>query len=131
MLKVAASPGLARLRSTVGFGLLSLLTATAAAQQVPLSFEASPEVYKVVAQNAAYRVIQVTWAAGQRDALHSHPAAGVYFLDDCKLRFFAPDGASRDGEPKAGYAVVQGPVESHAVQNIGTSPCRLVMFEPK
>jgi quercetin dioxygenase-like cupin family protein len=118
-------------RTVFAAAALGLLAAGAAAQTVPLSFQASPEVYKVVAESATQRVIEVTWAPGQRDLPHAHPAAAVYFVTDCRLRFFLPDGTSRDGEPKAGQAAVQGPVVSHAVQNIGTSVCKLVMFEPK
>ncbi|HET9821534.1 MAG TPA: hypothetical protein VFQ16_06895, partial [Burkholderiaceae bacterium] len=63
--------------------------------------------------------------------VHSHPAAATYFLTDCRLRFFMPDGTTQDSAPMAGRAGVQGPIASHAVQNIGAAPCKLVMFEPR
>ena len=111
----------------------TLLASTTAvlSQTAPLSFLASPEVYKVMAENEQYRIISVTWKPGQRDAPHSHPAAGVYFLTDCALRFFAADGTSRDGQPRAGYAAVQAPIASHSVENIGPADCQLIMFEPR
>ena len=52
------------------------------AQQLPRSFVASPDIYKVAAQNEQYKVISVTWKPGQKDVLHSHPANGVYYLTD-------------------------------------------------
>jgi len=110
---------------------LCLLSAAAVAQTVPPSITASPEIYKVIAENAKYRVISVTWAPGQKDAMHSHPDSAVYVLTDCALRYHLPNGATRDGFPPAGYAVVQAPIESHAVENIGKSDCKLIMFEPK
>lgn len=119
-----------------GFGpvavtVASVLAAHAFAQSVPLSWQASPDVYKVVAESDTVRVIEVTWAPGQRDQAHGHPAAASYFLTDCRLRFFMPDGSTRDTEPRAGYAATQAPIPSHSVQNIGPSACKLVMFEPK
>jgi beta-alanine degradation protein BauB len=111
---------------------LASLSATVQAQPVaPPSFVASPEVYRVVAENDQYRVVLVSWKPGQRDASHAHPAAATYFLTDCVLRFFAPDGSRRDVLPKAGYAVVQEAIASHQVENVGPAECRLVMFEPK
>ena len=103
------------LAATLLAGATAVLSQTA-----PLSFVASPDVYKVIAENEQHRIIAVTWKPGQRDAPHSHPAAGVYFLTDCALRFFAADGASRDGQPRAGYAAVQAAIASHSVENIGT-----------
>lgn len=110
-----------------------LLCGVAGAQSVPRSFVASPDVYKVVAENAQYMVIEVTWKPGQRDVVHAHaPASGVYYLTDCSLRFFMDDGARTvDANPKAGFSVVQGVVPMHSVQNIGSKDCKLVMFEPK
>lgn len=100
--------------------------------QVPHSLVASPDIYKVIAEDARYRVIEVTWAPGQRDVQHSHPAAGVYYPMDCSLRQFGPDGAALgQRDIPAGSAAVQGPLPSHSVQNVGTKPCKLIMFEPK
>lgn len=108
---------------------LLMLAAPISAQPVPRSFQASPEVYRIVAESATHRMIEVTWAPGQRDALHSHSAAATYFITDCKLRYFAADGSSRDGDRAAGYATFQVPIPSHAVQNIGANACKLVMVE--
>lgn len=107
---------------------LALVQPAAAAE--PRSFAASPEVYKVIAENPSYRVIEVTWKPGQRDQLHSHPASAVYYLTDCALRGHLADGSMREGKPRAGTAVVQAEIAGHWVENIGTSDCRLVMFEP-
>ena len=110
--------------------LAGTLPGPAVAQGPPRSFDASPDVYNVIAQNAQYRVIAVSWKPGQRDRLHSHPASAVYYLTDCSLRIHLPDGSYRDGQPKAGAAIVQQPIAGHILENTGTSDCKLVMFEP-
>lgn len=114
----------------VVLALSLLLCGKISAQPLPRSFVASPDVYKVIAENDQYRVISVTWKPGQRDILHSHPASAVYYLTDCNLRIHAPDGTFRDARPSAGAAIVQVPIPGHMLENIGTSECRLVMFEP-
>lgn len=100
------------------------------AQDHPRSFVASPDVYKVLAQDERFKIIAVVWRPGQKDVLHSHPANGVYYLTDCSIRIHAPDGSFRDAQPKAGYAVVQAPIPGHVLENTGSSDCRLIMFEP-
>lgn len=102
----------------------------AMAQPHPRSFVASPDVYKVLAQDERYKVISVVWRPGQKDVMHSHPANGVYYLTDCSIRIHAPDGSFRDAQPKAGYAAVQPPIPGHVLENVGTADCRLIMFEP-
>src|ERR1039457_2064306 len=83
-----------------------LVVRPASADDAPRSYVASPEVYKVIAENNKTRVILATWKPGQRDAWHSHPVTGVYFLTDCEARIHSPDGKFVDARPKAGTAVV-------------------------
>ncbi len=111
--------------------VVAALALPAWAQTTPHAVLASPDIYKVAAENDQYRVIVVNWKPGQRDAMHSHASSGVYFLTDCQLRYFNLEGGSRDGLIKAGHAVVQHPIVGHAVQNIGSTDCRLIMFEPR
>jgi len=101
-----------------------------AAQTPPRSYVASPDIYKVLAQNEQYKIIAVAWRPGQKDLMHSHPASGVYYLTDCSLRLHAPDGSARDVQPKAGLALVQSAIPGHVVENTGSSDCKLIMFEP-
>lgn len=103
-------------------------------QAAPNSFTASPEIYKVIAENDKYRVIEVTWKPGQSDVAHSHPDAAVYYLTDCTLKGSSPlpvPALNATGQRKAGMAAVQPPIPVHTVQNVGTADCKLVMFEPK
>jgi len=101
-------------------------------QAVPRSFAASPDVYRVIAEDEQYRVIAVTWKPGQRDSWHSHGApVAAYNLTDCNIRLHTPDGKTVDGNTKAGDARVRTQAPSHSVENIGKTECRLVLFEPK
>ena len=122
-------------RLSIVAGLLAMATVAlpgqAAAQGQPRSFEASPDIYKVIAQNDSYRVIEVTWKPGQKDQLHSHPTSAVYNLTDCTLRGTLADGKSGEGRPRAGTATVQAAIPGHTMENIGTTDCRMIMFEPK
>ena len=93
---------------------------------------ASPEVYKVIAENDSVRVVAATWKPGQRDVMHSHPAIGIYILSDCeKMLVHYADGTSKDWSAKSGTAGTNAPVTSHAIENIGDKECKLIFFEPK
>jgi len=118
--------------ASAAFALLAAPGAAMAQKTAPLSFVASPEVYKVIADGKDYRIILATWQPGQRDIWHSHPEKGTYFVTPCSLRIFNPDGSHRDfNNVPAGAASVRPPVSSHEAQNIGSSVCKLVLFEPK
>jgi beta-alanine degradation protein BauB len=103
----------------------------AVAQAQPRSFEASPDVYKVIAQDANYKVIEVTWKPGQQDQMHSHPASAVYYLTDCTIQGTLPNGKAGEFNPRAGGAIVQAAIAGHSIKNIGAADCKLIMFEPK
>lgn len=124
---VAAACGL---QALAGTALAQTAAAPAAAPTRPHSLVASPDLYKVLAEDTRYRVILVTWKPGQNDVMHSHPASGVYYLNDCSLRNHQEDGSSTDGKPKAGMARVQAPIRAHVIENVGPTECKLVMFEP-
>ena len=107
------------------------LAGSALAQSSPPGFVASPDIYKVIAENDKFRVIEVTWKPGQKDKLHSHPDAAVYYLNNCTMRNQFPGMPPLEGGPIAGTARVQAPIASHTVENIGANECRMIMFEPK
>lgn len=110
-----------------GLGALGI----ASAQEVPRSFVASPDIYKVATQSDKYLVIKAAWKPGKRDNFHSHPDAATYFVTGCHLRWYFPDGRMREFNVPAGWASAKKPIASHSIQNMGDSECKLVMFEPK
>lgn len=116
---------------TLAAACLAAIAMTAGAQEpLPRSWVASPGVYKLLAQGEPFVVVEVTWKPGQKDAMHSHPASAVYFLNDCTLRNTFANGKTVDTKPKAGAAVIQPAIPGHFVENVGSADCRLIMFEP-
>ena len=104
------------------------------AESAPTGPEASPGVYKVLAESDQWLVIEGTWQPGQEDSHHSHAADRVsLYMTDCQLRLTNPDGTFRDANPKAGTAKVRTgkPVASHSVKNTGDDVCIIKIVELK
>jgi hypothetical protein len=101
------------------------------ADDVPLSFHANPDVYKVLAENDEMRVVLATWKPGQKDKSHSHPMAAVYTLKDCQARIVTPDGKVKEVSNTAGTARVNPEVKSHTFENTGKTECQQVLVERK
>ncbi len=109
-------------------------TAASATENAPSAPEASSEVYRILAENDQWRVIEATWQPGQEDSFHSHPADRVsLFATDCKLRLSKPDGTYRDVNPKAGTAKARTgkPEKAHKAKNIGGKVCVIQIVELK
>lgn len=106
---------------------------SASAQSAPLSYKASPDVYKLLAENDQFRVVLATWKPGQRDAQHSHSPNVAYRLTDCKSRLFDADGkVTAEGEAKAGTVVLQPKaIGSHSFENTGSTVCQILLVERK
>ena len=117
-------------RTTAGIAL-GLVTATAAfAQNAPPTYQADPDVYKVIFEDENFRVIAATWKKGTRDKDHAHPLPSVgYAVTDCTLKVYAPDGTSRDVNSKAGSANAVPTTQSHHAENVGASDCQVVFVE--
>jgi len=114
------------------FGLAALgVTGVCKAQAVPPDFKASPDVYKVRAENDQYRLVEGTWKPGQQDQFHSHPWMLWYWVTDCSVTARFPDGTTRNFAVAAGESGVQEPIDSHSIENVGKSECKIVMFESK
>jgi hypothetical protein len=105
---------------------------SAQSQSVPRSMAASPDVYKVLAEDDKYRVIEATWKPGHRDNWHSHGSpVARYSLTDCQLKLHTPDGKVVEASNKAGSARIGPQAPSHSLENVGKADCKLILFEPK
>jgi hypothetical protein len=111
--------------------VLAGMAIPAVAGDTPLSFQANPDVYKVLAENDEMRVVLATWPAGHKDRDHSHPMAAVYTIKDCHARITTPDGAVKEVNNKAGLARINPAVKSHTFENIGKTECQQVLVERK
>jgi len=112
-------------------GMLAGMALWSVADEAPPSYTASPEVYKVLAENDEMRVVLATWPAGYKDKSHSHPRAAFYTTKDCHARITTPDGAVKEVNNKAGSARINPAVKSHTFDNIGKTECQQVFVELK
>jgi hypothetical protein len=104
----------------------------AMAQSAPPSYQADPDVYKVIFEDQNFRVIAATWKKGVHDKPHSHPVPSVaYVLTDCMSRVYGPDGKTRESSSKAGTAHAVPIIQSHSAENIGPADCSMVFVERK
>jgi len=119
--------------SAVCAGALAVGSIAAKAGDVKPSYEASPDVYKVLAENDEIRVILATWKPGQKDKVHSHPKAfGAYTIKGCNRRLTKADGSVIEGQVKPGTARVRNQaVKAHTFENLSNTECQQVLFEVK
>jgi len=105
---------------------------TSMADDVQPSYQASPEVYKVLAENDEIRVLLATWKPGVKDKIHSHPKVfATYTIKDCHRKLVKADGTVDEKHLKAGSARVLNPVKAHSFENVGSTECQTVLFELK
>jgi quercetin dioxygenase-like cupin family protein len=102
-------------------------TSIAAAQD---AVKASPEVYKVVAENANVRVLRVSVPAGGKTAMHKHPDHVVIPLSASKVRFTGADGKSEDADLAAESATFS-PAIGHSGANTGSTAVDAIVVEFK
>jgi hypothetical protein len=121
------------LKVALGATLLACLgTAGASAQSVEPSYKADPSVYKVIFEDANFRVIAIDRKKGVKDKPHSHPVAGIiYNITDCKAKLTTPDGKSRENDGKAGTANATPIIANHQAENVGTTDCKQLIVEKK
>ena len=113
------------------FLLLTLLVlggAKRALAQDPVRL--SPNLYKVVLENDQVRVLEYRVKPGDKEPMHSHPAAVVHVFTDGKAKATTPDGKSQIIESKAGETIWSEPV-THAWEYIGPGDGRVLIVELK
>ena len=120
--------------ATLGLGAIAAIAIVsgATAQNSAPTYQADPDVYKVIFEDQNFRVIAATWKKGVTDKPHSRPLPFVsYLLDDCTLRIHNPDGSTRDLTGKAGAANPGPMTASHTAENIGGADCHGILVERK
>jgi mannose-6-phosphate isomerase-like protein (cupin superfamily) len=104
----------------------------AAAQNARPTYQADPDVYRVIFEDQNFRVIAATWKVGAHDKPHSHPVPSVvYSVTDCVLRVTDADGKTREVNAKAGTSRDVPITVSHSAENIGPAECRSIFVERK
>lgn len=103
---------------------------TASAGKTPRSYVASPDIFNVIARNEQAVLVLADWKPGQRSNQYSQPARLSYALTACALQYTTPKGLSwayQFGADRAGSTAAD---ESTSVENVGSTECRLLIFQP-
>jgi len=90
----------------------------------------APTHYKVVLENAAVRVLHVSYAAGEKSVMHQHPDSIAIALAPSKVRFTMPDGKTQDSD-LANEAALYLAAGSHSPTNVGAGPVDVLQVEFK
>jgi hypothetical protein len=102
------------------------------AQTAEPSYKGDPSVYKIIFEDANFRVIETNRKKGVHDKVHGHPLPFViYNVTDCKTKLYAADGKTVERDDKAGAASALAPVASHSAENTGTADCKQIFVEKK
>jgi hypothetical protein len=113
-------------------GALSVAATAAFAQSIEPSYKADPDVYKVIFEDANFRVIAVDRKKGVHDKQHAHPLPSiVYNVTDCKTKLYGAGGKTADRDAKAGSAVAAPVTPGHSAENIGPADCKQIIVEKK
>lgn len=112
--------------------IIGMSSSCAVAQTAEPTYKADPSVYKLIFEDANFRVIEATHTKGVRDKPHSHGGPFlVYNLTDCTQKTFAPDGTATERDGKAGTVTALPAIASHTAENTGTSDCKQIFVEKK
>ena len=122
-------------RRVVGVSVAALLyfvVSPAVAQNAPPSYQADPDVYKVIFEDQNFRVIASSRKKGVHDKIHSHPLPSiVYNVTNCKTRLRPPDDKTMDIVSNAGTAQAVPITPSHSAENVGPDDCQSIFVERK
>ena len=120
-------------RLTFGAALMVGAASTGAmGQAAEPTFKGDPDVYKVIFEDANFRVIEANRKKGVKDKPHGHPVASiVYNITDCTTKQYAADGKTSESTSKAGTSRAVPVVASHSAENTGTADCKQIFVEKK
>jgi quercetin dioxygenase-like cupin family protein len=107
---------------------LVLAAASTASAQDPA--KAHPKQYHVLIDNARVRVLHVSVAAGDKNALHDHPDHVAVVLSDSSIRFTDAAGKPTDLTRAKGEAMYVA-AGKHAGANTGKGPIEAIVVEFK
>lgn len=100
----------------------------AAQAQDPLAVAST--AFKVLFENERVRVVEVQFAPGVKNPMHSHPDYVIYPLTSYTMKSTGQDGAEKIFEVKSG-TVRWSPAVTHADDNVGTTVAHAILFELK
>jgi hypothetical protein len=108
----------------------AVIASGAFAQTAEPTYKGDPDVYKLIFEDANFRVIEATRKAGVHDKTHGHPSPSiVYFLTDCPTKQYDAAGKVTETTGKAGTARAVPIIPSHSAENTGTADCKQLFVE--
>lgn len=114
--------------SALGAVVAAVLTASASqAQDAAVT---DPDLYHVIFENDRVRVLEYQDEPGDKTSMHDHPAFLVYALSAFERRLTLPDGTELNRSFTPGQ-VLFSEAQTHAGENIGTTPTHIIMVELK
>ena len=118
-------------RALIG-AAIAIAATCATAQQAEPTYKGDPSVYKLLYEDANFRVIEAVRPKGVHDKVHGHPTpAVVYHVTECKTKTYAADGKTSENTRKAGSVTPVPVIASHTAENTGSSDCKQVFVEKK
>ena len=91
----------------------------------------SPEIYEVLLENEAVKVMKVTFAPGQEDNMHDHYPFTFHLLDGGKAQVTMPDGKVNERSIPDGAVLHSDKMVRHQVKNIGETDIKVLLAEYK
>ena len=116
---------------------MALSCANATAQTVEPTFLAAPDVYKVLFEDANFRVVEATRKGGVRDKAHSHPLPSVVYNLTDRSATQVYDAAGKptprpsDATGKVGSVSAVPVIVAHSAENTGTTDCKQLFVNRK
>ena len=89
------------------------------------------EAHKILADTTFLRATEVVMKAGEKSAMHTHPAHFFYALTECRLEIYFADGRTEFYELKAGESGASGPEGPHSTVNMSDQEARFLLVELK
>ena len=114
-------------KSLLGVCVVALGTGSAYAQD-PVKVDSAH--YKTVFENAAVRVLKITYPQGSKSTMHQHPDSIVVPLTAAKVQFTLPDGKTENSD-MAVEAAMYSPAGTHNPANVGTKAMEALLVEFK
>ena len=111
--------------------VLIFISCSSSKQGMLFPEKVSPEIYEVLLENEAVKVMKVTFAPGQEDNMHDHYPFTGYLLDGGKAQVTMPDGKVNEREFPSGFIAHNGNGVRHKVKNIGSNDMNIILIEHK
>jgi len=89
-----------------------------------------PSHYSVLLENAAVRLLHVTYPVGGKSPMHQHPDSIAVALTPSKVKFTMPDGKTQDSD-MANESAMYIPGGPHSPTNVGTGAVSALVVEFK